>query len=126
MTDPTVFREQFPVLAHHAYLNAGTDGPIPEVASDAVRAQMLEDTERGRVGPAYFEHTRALAASVRSGYADVLGADPLEVALTGSTTDGINAVIGGLALGGGDEILTSDQEHPGLLAPLRRRAWPGA
>jgi L-cysteine/cystine lyase len=120
MADPTAFREQFPVFARHAYLNAGTDGPIPEAAANAVRAQILEDTEQGRAGPAYFERTRALAASVRAGYADVLGADPLEVALTGSTTDGINTVIGGLALGGGDEILTTDQEHPGLLAPLRR------
>jgi L-cysteine/cystine lyase len=40
------------------------------------------------------------------------------VALTGSTTDGINAVVGGLDLLPGDEVLTSDQEHPGVLAPL--------
>jgi selenocysteine lyase/cysteine desulfurase len=42
------------------------------------------------------------------------------VALTGSTTDGVNTVIGGLDLRPGDEILTSDEEHPGLLAPLAR------
>ena len=30
----------------------------------------------------------------------------------------MNAVIGGLELGPGDEVLTSDEEHPGLLAPL--------
>jgi selenocysteine lyase/cysteine desulfurase len=45
---------------------------------------------------------------------------PEEVALTGSTTDGVNTVIGGLDLRRGDEILTSDEEHPGLLAPLAR------
>jgi L-cysteine/cystine lyase len=50
----------------------------------------------------------------------VLGAEPSEVALTGSTTDGVNTVIGGLDLRPGDEIVTSDQEHPGLLAPLAR------
>jgi L-cysteine/cystine lyase len=42
------------------------------------------------------------------------------VALTGSTTDGVNTVIGGLDLRAGEEILTTDQEHPGLLAPLAR------
>ena len=42
------------------------------------------------------------------------------MALTGSTTDGVNTVIAGLDLRAGDEILTSDQEHPGLLAPLAR------
>jgi len=120
MTDAAAFRAQFPVLASYAYLNAGTDGPIPQAATDAVRERMLEDTEQGRIRPAYFEATRALAASVRAGYAEVLGADPTEIALTGSTTDGLNTVIAGLDLRRGDEILTSDQEHPGLLAPLRR------
>jgi L-cysteine/cystine lyase len=40
--------------------------------------------------------------------------------LTGSTTDGVNTVIAGLDLRPGDEILTTDEEHPGLLAPLGR------
>ena len=45
-----------------------------------------------------------------------------ELALTGSTTDGVNAVLGALDLGRGDEVLTSDEEHPGVLAPLGRAA----
>jgi L-cysteine/cystine lyase len=61
-----------------------------------------------------------LADDLRAGYAKVLGCDPQEVALTGSTTDGVNTVVGGLDLRPGDEILTSDEEHPGLLAPLGR------
>ena len=120
MTDPAAFRAQFPVLARYSYLNAGTEGPVPQAAADAVRARILSDTEEGRIGPSYFKENQELAASVRAGYADVIGADANEVALTGSTTDGLNTVLGGLALGRGDEILTTDQEHPGLLAPLRR------
>jgi len=50
----------------------------------------------------------------------VLCCDPSDVALTGSTTDGVNTVLSGLDLRPGDEILTSDEEHPGLLAPLGR------
>ena len=61
-----------------------------------------------------------LRDGARAGYASVLGCDPSEVALTGSTTDGVNTVIGGLDLHPGDEVVTSDQEHPGLLAPLAR------
>ena len=66
--------------------------------------------------------------ALRTRVAARLGASPDEVALTGATTDGVNAVIGGLDLGPGDEVLTTDEEHPGLLAPLaiarqrRRRA----
>ncbi len=62
----------------------------------------------------------ALAAQARAGYATALGCEPVDVALTGSTTDGVNTVIAGLDLRAGDEIVTSDQEHPGLLAPLGR------
>ena len=47
--------------------------------------------------------------------------DPFSVALTTSTTEGCNAVVGGLRLGVGDEVVTTDVEHPGLLGALR--AW---
>ena len=120
MTDPAAFRAQFPVLERRAYLNAGTEGPIPIAAADAVRARVDRDTTDGRCGRGYFDEVMALADASRAGYAAVLGAAAEHVALTGSTTDGLNTVIGGLRLGRGDEILTTDQEHPGLLAPLRR------
>jgi selenocysteine lyase/cysteine desulfurase len=42
------------------------------------------------------------------------------VALTRSTNDGINSVTSGLHLRRRDEVLTSDEEHPSLLAPLAR------
>ena len=38
--------------------------------------------------------------------------------MTTSTTMGIGAVLAGLGLGPGDEIVTSDSEHPGLIGPL--------
>ena len=41
------------------------------------------------------------------------------MALTSSTTGGVNSVVAGLRFDPGDEILTSDQEHPGVLVPLR-------
>jgi L-cysteine/cystine lyase len=119
-TDPATFRAEFPVLERLSYLNAGTEGPIPRAAADAVRERVGVETDQGRCGRPYFEGLMELAAQARAGYATALGCDPSEVALTGSTTDGVNTVIGGLDLRPGDEILTSDQEHPGLLAPLGR------
>ena len=114
------FREEFPVLERHAYLNAGTEGPVPQAAEDAVRARMHADLVDGRSGRAYFDDVLDLAVRARAGYATALGADPSEVALTGSTTYGVNTVLGGLRFGSGEEIVTSDQEHPGVLVPLRR------
>jgi selenocysteine lyase/cysteine desulfurase len=120
VTDATEFRSQFPVLERSAYLNAGTEGPLPREAADAVRERVDSEVNLGRCGTAYMTEVRELAAELRSAYARVLSCDPLDVALTGSTTDGCNTVLSGLDLGPGDEIVTSDEEHPGLLAPLGR------
>jgi selenocysteine lyase/cysteine desulfurase len=58
-------------------------------------------------------------AELRAGYAALLGCEVEDVALTTSTSEGMGAVLSGMDLGAGDEIVTSDQEHPGLLGPLR-------
>lgn len=114
------FCEQFPVLERFAYLNAGTEGPVPRAAEDAVRARVHLDLTEGRVGRTYFDEVMELAERARVGYGKTMAADPSTVALTSSTTYGVNTVLAGLPLAPGDEILTSDQEHPGVLLPLRR------
>jgi selenocysteine lyase/cysteine desulfurase len=120
MPDPSTFRAQFPVFERAAYLNAGTEGPVPRRAAEAIHRRIDLELLEGRCGRPYFDALMEIAAQLRSGYAEVLGCDPAEVALTGSTTDGVNTVIAGLDLRAGDEILTTDEEHPGLLAPLGR------
>jgi selenocysteine lyase/cysteine desulfurase len=120
VTDAAAFRAQFPVLADKAYLNAGTTGPLPAVIADVVAERTSVEVGHGRVGRDYMESLFDLRARHRAGYARVLCADPSHVALTGSTTDGCNTILSGLDLGPGDRVLTSDEEHPGLLAPLGR------
>jgi selenocysteine lyase/cysteine desulfurase len=118
VSDPAALRSQFPVLERVSYLNAGTNGPIPRRAVDAARESLAEQAENGRGGAPFFEAAMAAGETLRNRVADVLGCDPAELALTGSTTDGVNAVLSALELGPGDEVLTSDEEHPGILAPL--------
>jgi L-cysteine/cystine lyase len=120
MSDPAAFRSEFPIFERFSYLNAGTEGPLSKRAADAVRARIDLEVSGGRSGKAYIEGVMDLAARVRAGYASVLRCDAEDVALTGSTTDGVNTVLAGLHLRPGDEIVTSDEEHPGLLAPLGR------
>ena len=70
-----------------------------------------------------------LAAELRAGYARVLGTDPEHVALTGSTTDGVNTILAGLELGAGrrDHHLRRGAPRPARAArprppdPRRRR-----
>ena len=111
-------RSQFPVLERLAYLNAGTNGPVPRRAIEAAEASLRRQAEEGRSGTAFFEETAARADELRARIAALIGADTAEVALNGSTTDGVNSILHAHDLRPGDELLTSDEEHPGVLAPL--------
>jgi selenocysteine lyase/cysteine desulfurase len=115
--DAAALRAEFPVLERIAYLNAGTCGPLPRAAADATREVLDTALHEGRARD-YHDIGRKAREEQRAAYAGLLGADPAEVALTTCTSDGIGRVLAGLDLRAGDEILTSDAEHPGLLGPL--------
>ena len=116
--DISALREQFPVLGRLAYLNAGTDGPLPVRARDAAAAELERELGEGRAH-AHFERRAQLSAALRQEYAAVLGCATDDLALTSGTSEGLSIVVEGLRLGAGDEILTSDEEHPGLLGALQ-------
>ena len=118
-------RSQFPVLERVTYLNAGTDGPIPAAAVEAAREELGAELAEGRVR-AHFERRFELQDALREGYARVLGCAVEDLAITTSTSDGIGRVLAGLDLGPGDEVVTSDQEHPGLIGPLIAARMRGA
>ena len=110
-------RSEFPVLARLAYLNAGTDGPVPRRAQEAAARELAAQAEEGRFTP-HFERRFALQDALREAYAGLLGTGTDDVALTTSTSEGLGKVLAGMDLGPGDEIVTSDAEHPGLIGPL--------
>jgi selenocysteine lyase/cysteine desulfurase len=115
--DPSALRAEFPVLERLAYLNAGTDGPLPSAAVRASAQELERELRDGRAA-AHFPRRKELNEELRTSYAAVLGCDREDVALTTCTSEGMAQTIGGLRLERGDEILTSDEEHPGLLGPL--------
>lgn len=111
-------RAQFPVLERIAYLNAGSAGPLPRAAAEAARARFERDLAQGRGGKAYIDEFLELRERIRAGLAAVLGAPEEHVVLTDSTTRGCQIVVTGLRLGPEDEIVTSSEEHFGLLGQL--------
>src|SRR3954471_3920113 len=112
-------RTEFPVFERLAYLNAGSNGPIPHAAAEAAQEELRLQTETGRGDKAFFMDRILLRIEeLRRRVAPLLGCEPEELAVTDSTTSGVNSVVSMLELGPGDEVLTSDEEHPGLLAPL--------
>jgi L-cysteine/cystine lyase len=115
--DAAALRSQFPVFETVAYLNAGTCGPLPAAALRAAADSGLAAAERGR-GKAYFDQMLDVRARLREAYAGVVGGRAEDVALVTATSDGMARVLAGLGLRRGDEVLTADDEHPGLYGPL--------
>lgn len=115
--DPAEFRARFPVFDRVAFLNAGSDGPLPRAAADAGREALAAAELDGRT-IRHFEARGELAGELREAYAQRLGCEAAEVSLTTSTSEGLAKVVAGFGLRPGDEVLTAEGEHPGLLGPL--------
>jgi L-cysteine/cystine lyase len=115
--DPSALRAAFPVFQHRVYLNAGTCGPLPAAAAQAIGEALLHAVAEGRTRT-YYQALIERRGGLRATYARLLHAEPDDVALTTCTSEGIVRVLAGLDLRAGDEILTSHDEHPGLLGPL--------
>ncbi len=111
-------RALFPVLERIAYLNAGTFGPLPRPVAEAMTAGIAHDLAEGRTGLPYLEETIAARDELRGAFAALVHAEREQVALTSSTSEGCAIVLRGLGLGAGDEIVTTTDEHFGLLGPI--------
>ena len=111
-------RSLFPVLESVAYLNAGTFGPLARPVAEALESGVEHDLAEGRTGREYFEQTLALRHDLRGAFARLVGTGPEAVALTTSTTEGCGIVLRGLGLRPEDEIVTTTDEHFGLLGAL--------
>ena len=111
-------RAELPVCERVAYLNAGTMGPLPRRTGDTIARWAHRLVEEGRSSKALFEELLALREAVRTELRRVINAPEGSVALTTATTDSCNIVLTGLGIGPGDEVVTTDSEHPGLFGGL--------
>src|SRR5262245_41326485 len=111
-------RSRFPVLERYAYLQAGSVGPLARETSEAMRAAEDDGLVSGRGSIAQFMRLIEEREALRAEVAALVGVPPETVALTASTTDGCNTVLAGLGLEPGDEVVTTTDEHFGLIGPL--------
>jgi L-cysteine/cystine lyase len=111
-------RAQFPVFERYAYLQAGSVGPLARGTLDAMVSDEEWGIRNGRGSLARFTRLLETREELRTQVAALVGVPPELVALTASTTDGCNIVLAGLDLGSDDEIVTTTDEHFGLLGPL--------
>ncbi len=111
-------RAQFPVLERYAYLQAGSVGPLAQGTIDAMHAAEEDGLQNGRGSAAQFARLLEERDELRGQIAALVGVTADAVALTASTTDGCNIVLAGLGLEPGDEVITTTDEHFGLIGPL--------
>ena len=116
--DPATLRAEFPVFERFAYLNAGTCGPLPRGRRHGRRrgARARAPSRAAATRTSRRCSTAARACATPTPRCSAPPAD--DVALTTCTSEGIVRVLGALDLEPGDEVLTSDEEHPGLQGPL--------
>jgi L-cysteine/cystine lyase len=111
-------REELPAVQRFAYLNVGTNGPLPRRSHAALVEQARMELEEGRIGPPAYERYFQSKTGAREAIADLLGCTLDEVALTHSTTEGMNIALMGLDWAPGDEVITATSEHEGGLSPV--------
>lgn len=111
-------REEFPITKRYIYLNTGAGGPMSRRSIDRV-AQLEEmGAQEGLYTPPLSRIHKEVFRVGRERVASLLGADPEEIAFTSSTTSGINLVAASLEWQPGDEVIVSDNEHPGGYLPF--------
>lgn len=111
-------RADLPTVHGRAYLNAGTFGPLPSSTVDAMHSELAREAQN-RYPANVWEHLTACQTSARNAFGELLGAPAEHVALMHTTHAGISTCLWGLDLTPGDEVVTTSEEHPGVLIPLR-------
>jgi selenocysteine lyase/cysteine desulfurase len=104
-------RHRFPVLASKVYVNSCSQGAL----SDAVRAAYEEYLDGWDENGAEWGFWVERSEAIRGRFAELLGAEPDEVALQTSVSAAVSALVSGLDFGGGrNRIVISANEFPAI------------
>jgi isopenicillin-N epimerase len=105
-------RSQFNILDGMTFMNNGTEGPVPRCVTEANEKFFREIAENPSNN-----YRREEVDVVRGIVAKFVSAEPLEIALTRSTTEGMNLFTHGLDWKAGDEVVYCNHEHGGGIGP---------
>ena len=103
---------EFPDFSPTIYLDCAYQGPFPRATVARLQQAIELKCHPERLeAPEYFR----LPERVRGRLATLIGADPSEIALTNSATQGIGIVAAGLGLAAGDEVVIASHNFPANL-----------
>ena len=119
---PEDLRADMPALDGCTYLNTGASGPSPRRVVDAAREFTEFFEYEAPAGEGMYPAAFDAIEETRGAVAGYLGAEPSEIALTSSTTDGINRIAGAIDWEPGDVVVRTDLEHSAGILPWKRLA----
>ncbi|HYO25290.1 MAG TPA: aminotransferase class V-fold PLP-dependent enzyme [Lacipirellulaceae bacterium] len=115
-------RAEMPVTRKWAYLDHAAVAPITAPCQAAMAAWVEQAATEGDTR--WWDWAQQVAAAREAG-ARLIHADPAEITLVGSTTQGINLVAEGLDWRPGDNVVTLADEYPSNLYPWMHLADRG-
>ncbi len=100
-------------------LNNGGVSPSPRMVTEALCRYTWEQEDV----PPYtmWQILEPQSETIRKGLADLFGCSPEEIAITRNASESLEALLFGIDLKPGDEILTTTQDYPRMLTTLRQR-----
>jgi selenocysteine lyase/cysteine desulfurase len=120
--DWTDLRRECPVTTRWAYFDHAAVAPLTERARRTLAEWAADLTENGEVNDP--SRVRQIE-EVRRRAAQLVNADPLDVAFIKNTSEGIGIVAEGLPWRAGDNVVTAEDEYPANLYPWMNLADRG-
>jgi isopenicillin-N epimerase len=117
--DPLAMREHFLLDPDITFLNHGSFGATPRVVLEA-QQRLQRQFERNPVAM-LGRASAGLLSAARGRLAATIGARGEDLVFVPNATTGVNIAARSLALGPGDEVLTTDHEYGACLATWKRR-----
>jgi selenocysteine lyase/cysteine desulfurase len=112
-------------LGDTVYLNTGASGPSPERVLRAAREEQARHEREWTVDPGPYASAWEAYDRTRERLAAYMGVGEHEVALCGSTGDGISRIANALDWNEGSVVVRTDLEHPAGILPWARLAERG-
>jgi selenocysteine lyase/cysteine desulfurase len=116
LLDVQHYRSQFLVTASSIYMNHAAVAPISRRVRDAM-VGLLDEVQQ--CGAEHWERWMETYAGVRRSLAQLLNADPGEIAFAKNTSEGISSFANGLDWQPGDEVVSIEGEFPANFYPWK-------
>jgi selenocysteine lyase/cysteine desulfurase len=113
---------EFPVREHMLYLDHAAVCPLPRPVAEAMRQRIAEQEQTGHE---QYRNWRNHYLTCRHLGSQLVGCQPDDISIIGSTSEGLSLIAEGLDWKAGDEVLVGSEEFAANVAPWLNLAARG-